>query len=119
MVPLYPRRLSRFLCFLTFDFGDGGWVRDAPFPTTDDVYYIISQFDEKKGKGPYSIPPKIIKLISIEICKPLSWIANICFSTGVHPESLKLAKIVPIYKKGSKLLTCNYRPISLLSYVNK
>ena len=60
-----------------------------------------------------------MKLISLEVSEPLSWIANICFSTGTHPEKLKIAKILPIYKKGSKLLTCNYRPISLLSNINK
>ena len=33
----------------------------------DDVYYIINSFDEKKKTGPNSIPPKILKLISVEI----------------------------------------------------
>ena len=49
----------------------------------------------------------------------MSWISNICFLTGIHPDPLKIAKVVPIFKKGSKLLTCNYRPISLLSNINK
>ena len=41
-------------------------------------------------------------------------------STGVHPDLLKIAKsISPIYKKGSKLDTSNYSPISLLSNLNK
>ena len=44
---------------------------------------------------------------------------NISFSTGIHPDKLKIAKVIPIYKKGSKLLTSNYRPISLLSNINK
>ena len=46
-------------------------------------------------------------------------IANISFSTGIHPDRLKIAKVIPIYKKGSKLMTSNYRPISLLSNINK
>ena len=54
-----------------------------------------------------------------ELSKPLSWIANICLSTGTHPDELKTAKVVPSFKKGSKLLTSNYRPISLLSNINK
>ena len=40
-------------------------------------------------------------------------------STGVHPDLLKIAKTISIYKKGSKHDTSNYRPISLLSNLNK
>ena len=39
--------------------------------------------------------------------------------TGIHPDLLKLAKVIPIFKKDSKLSTANYRPISLLSNINK
>ena len=87
--------------------------------SSEDIFNIIMKFDDNKGTGPCSIPSKILKMISLEIAEPLSWIANICFSTGVHPDKLKIAKIIPIYKKGSKLQTCNYRPISLLSNLNK
>jgi hypothetical protein len=54
-----------------------------------------------------------------ELAKPLSMIANISLTTGIHPEKLKIAKIIPFFKKGSKLKTSNYRPISLLSNINK
>ena len=40
-------------------------------------------------------------------------------TTGVHPDLLKIAKTIPIFKKSSKLNTSNYRPISLLSNLNK
>ena len=53
------------------------------------------------------------------VCIALSWLINISFSTGIHPDKLKIAKVIPIYKTGSELLTSNYRPISLLSNINK
>ena len=51
-------------------------------------WYILhyQQIQWRKGIDPSSIPTKILKLISLEICEPLSWIANICFSTSIHPK---------------------------------
>ena len=39
--------------------------------------------------------------------------------TGVFPSLLKTAKVVPVFKKDSKLDYSNYRPISLLSNIEK
>ena len=42
--------------------------------TADDIFYTINKLDVTKGTGPCSIPTKILKLISLEISEPLSWI---------------------------------------------
>ena len=39
--------------------------------------------------------------------------------TGVFPSVLKTAKVVPVFKKDSKLDYSNYHPISLLSNIEK
>ena len=39
--------------------------------------------------------------------------------TGVFPSVLKTAKVVRVFKKDSKLDHGNYRPISLLSNIEK
>ena len=39
---------------------------------------------------------------------------NLSFMNGVFPSILKTAKVVPVFKKDSKLDYSNYRPISLL-----
>ena len=44
---------------------------------------------------------------------------NLSFKTGVFPSVLKTAKVIPIFKKDSKLDYSNYRPISLLSNIEK
>ena len=72
-----------------------------------------------KSCGPTSIPTRILKLIQLEISKPLAEIINLSFLTGIHPEKLKIVHVKPLFKKGSKLLMCNYRPISLLSNLNR
>ena len=41
------------------------------------------------------------------------------FSTGIVPEALKIAKVVPIFKGGNSEDIANYRPISMLPYFSK
>jgi len=46
-------------------------------------------------------------------------IFNLSLSTGQVPSKLKIAKIIPVYKKGKVDVLSNYRPISLLSIFDK
>ena len=84
-----------------------------------EIENIIQTLNPRKATGPNSIPTDILHLLKTEISYPLSIIFNILLRTGTHPELLKTAKVIPIFKKGSQLSTNNYRPISLLSNLNK
>ena len=85
-----------------------------------EIIMIINSLKSSKASGPYSIPTEILKIIKQNICYPLKEIINMSFATGVYPDKLKIAKVIPIYKnKGDELLVSNYRPISLLSNINK
>ena len=84
-----------------------------------EVINIINSLDPGKGSGPYSIPSNILKALKANLCYPLTTIINMSFATGVYPDQLKIAKVIPVFKKGDKLLVSNYRPISLLSNMNK
>ena len=57
-------------------------------------------FNSNKSSGADNIGPKVLKEICTEICCPLAHICNLSFVTGVVPDSLKLAKVIPVYKKG-------------------
>ena len=60
----------------------------------------------------------ILKLIKENIGKPLADIVNLSFGKGEYLVPLKTSKTV-FKEKGSKLDCSDYRPISLLSNVNK
>ena len=72
-----------------------------------------------KSSGPKSIPYKILNLLKKYISKQLADLFNLSVSSGVFPSLLKIAKVVPVHKKDSKLDCRNYRPISLLSNIEK
>ena len=55
-----------------------------------------------------------VKHIITSIVKPLTHIFNTSFKTGVFPDKLKIAKVIPVFKSG-----INYRPISLLPQFSK
>ena len=54
-----------------------------------------------------------------EISKQMADLFNLSFMTDVFPSVLKTAKVVPVFKKDSKLNCSNYCPMSLLSNVEK
>ena len=84
-----------------------------------EVKNLILALNPKKSSGPNSIPTQILQLLANDICKPLAVIFNLSFNSGTYPDMLKIANAIPIFKKDSKLITSNYRPISLLSNINK
>ena len=84
-----------------------------------EIENVISSLDSNKSVGPNSIPTKILKLLKNDISSQLSEIFNISFSSGIFPSILKTAKVIPIHKNNSKLDFLLYRPISLLSNIEK
>lgn len=80
---------------------------------------MINSLNKNKSCGLNSIPTKILKLLKIDISEKLSDLFNLSFTLGSFPTSLKGSEVIPIYKKDSRLLCQNYRPISLLTKLDK
>ena len=83
-----------------------------------EVFNIINSFKNKS-----TLDTKIESLKIANNCQNfaemLSKIINNSFEQGIFPDSLKLARVVPIHKEGPKTDVTNYRPISLLSCFSK
>ncbi len=84
-----------------------------------EVIKIIEKFNQNKSAGHDNIGNFILKRVSKEIAKPLTLIFNLSLETGVVPENLKTAKVIPIYKKDDPEIFSNYRPVSLLPCLSK
>ena len=87
--------------------------------TTEEISKELSKLNKNKSSGPDGIPVSIIKTCSNYLSKPLSFLINNSFRSGIFPDSLKIAKVIPIHKKKEKFYPGNYRPISLLSIFSK
>jgi hypothetical protein len=87
--------------------------------TSEEIILEINKLNSSKAVGPFSIPINILKLTKDIISKPLEIIFNSSLLNGIVPDSFKIARIIPIHKKGSTMSLDNYRPISLLSVFNK
>ena len=84
-------------------------------PTSpEEILKILNSFKSSKATCPNSIPVKLLNIISVEISVILVELI------GVFPSKLKEAIVIPVFKnKGSPLSTVNYRPILLLSNIDK
>ena len=85
----------------------------------DDVLKAIDSLKPKTSCGQDKITNKLLKYIKYEAALPLMTIMNQMFSSGIFPNSMKIAKVVPLYKKNENNVFNNYRPVSILSSVSK
>ncbi|XP_065675894.1 uncharacterized protein LOC136092103 [Hydra vulgaris] len=81
----------------------------------DIVQKCLNNLDDKKSTGYDGLHPWVLSKFSATFAKPLSLIYKCSFATGVVPELWKKSNVTPIFKKGSRLKTSNFRPVWLTS----
>ena len=87
--------------------------------TRQEVLNEISRLKSGKAAGHDGIKPDIIKECFESLVDPLTHLYNTSFETGVFPDIWKIAKVIPVFKKGDRSDEDDYRPISLLSCFEK
>lgn len=112
-IPITPSHFSKYLNTRqqnTFFF--------APTDSTE-IINIILNLKNKNSKGYDNISNILLKKLVNSVNIPLAVIFNKSIETGVFPQLMKYAEVIPIHKGKEKYMISNYRPISLLPAVSK
>ena len=87
--------------------------------TEEMVLKVIRLLNINKSYGPDMLHPRLLVELAELISSPVATLFNTTLKSGVLPNDWKQALITPIYKKGSRHLPENYRPISLTAILCK
>ena len=90
-----------------------------PLVSSDEVSDLLRRIDVNKASGHDGIDGKFLKMGASAISPSLASLFNTSLQSGVFPDEWKCAKVVPIFKSGSRLDPKNFRPVSLLPIVSK
>ena len=84
-----------------------------------EIVKITSSLKLSKSVGPDCISSSVVKQCISLFADPLCYIFNMSLMSGLVPKKLKIAKVVPVYKKNNNQDMSNYRPIAVLPIFSK
>ena len=84
-----------------------------------DVEKVAKKLKSKTSEGHDGISTKLIKHCIKQISIPLCHIINLSLVSGIVPDAMKIATVIPIFKSGDRHVFNNYRPISILPAFSK
>jgi hypothetical protein len=91
---------------------------DTPSPQLG-VSKELQNMNPNKSTGLDSIGPRFLCDGATALHKTVTHLINLSITKKTVPACTKLAKVTPLFKKGSKLEVGNYRPVSVLTAVSK
>ena len=94
-------------------------VQNRNFMTKLDVMTCMDQLSNKKCEGFDRIPVCVLFDARVTLLCPMASLFKKIYNSGCIPEQWKVSKIIPIFKKGSKVEMENYRPIANLCSASK
>lgn len=84
-----------------------------------EIVGIINSLNNSKSRGIDGISNSLLKKVAFNVSDILAHLFNRSILTGVFPNDFKNAIVIPLFKKGERQNTQNYRPISLLPTLSK
>ena len=87
--------------------------------SVEDVVTAIDDIKPTAAAGPDEVPIQLLQGCKHALAVPIKMDWDHSMSTGIVPQCYKLYHIAPLYKKGSKAIAANYRPVSLTSHIVK
>ena len=87
--------------------------------TRNEIQKLITELPPKHSSSPDNVSNVLLKELAPILSEPLSIIVNQSMQTGIFPDIMKMAEVVPLYKGKSRENETNYRPISLLTTMSK
>ena len=87
--------------------------------TTEVVVSKINNMKENKSPGVDGIAPKILRETVEQISTPVADVFNMPLREGIVSFEWNEANSIPLFKKGSRNKSVNYRPVSLTSVICK
>ena len=80
---------------------------------------LLESLDVKKATGGDDIPARVLKISAKEMALLLCTLFNSCIKKGTWPSDWKRGDWTLAFKKGDRQAQENYRPITVLSCLNK
>ena len=77
------------------------------------VKELLTGLQTDKAAGPDGIPPAILLRAADQLAELMTQLFRCTLDEGQLPDDWKLAFVTPVFKKGSRSLASNYRPVSL------
>ena len=87
--------------------------------TVSEIEQLIKQLPSKSSHDHDEISNVLLKSLCKSISFPLCKIFNDSIMSGIFPEAMQQAKVIPLYNGKEMDVRMNYRPISLLITISK
>ena len=87
--------------------------------TINEVKKTFFSLKINKSPGYDEISFNVIKNCFSELNMPLKYLFEMSLESGIFPDKLKIARVIPLFKAGDLANISNYRPMSILPCFSK